>query len=334
MKRVSALYHNISSYDNLCVAYYKAVRGKQNRSEVVRFRNEFEANIQILRKQLIEKRLDIGEYRFFTVRDPKPRDICAASFKERVLHHAIMNVCGDVLDSYAIYDSYACRKGKGVPMALARAQKFARQYTWYLKLDVRKYFDSIDHEIVLELLKRHFKDRDLLALFAKLLDTYHTDKGKGLPIGNLISQHLANFYLGCFDHWVKEVRMIKGYVRYMDDSILFGVSKSDLKAEYFQVMGFLEDELKLKLKDNFQLNKCRYGIPFLGYRVFPEKILLSPRSRRRFSQKFRKYENRWKSGAWNIDELVLHMEPLIEFTRQADTHNFRRGIIQDSRVSF
>ena len=179
MKRAGSLYSHISSYDNLCVAYHKAVRGKQDRSEVFRFCNNFDTNIQLLREQLIQKRPDIGNYSFFTVRDPKSRDICAASFNERVLHHAIMNVCGDVLDSYAIYDSYACRKGKGAPKALARVQKFARRYSWYLKLDVRKYFDSIDHGIVLELLKRRFKDEDLLALFAKLLDTYHTDRGKG-----------------------------------------------------------------------------------------------------------------------------------------------------------
>ncbi len=334
MKRAGALYQHISSYDNLCVAYHKAVIGKQDRGEVVKFRNDFDENIQILRKQLIEKRLDIGDYRFFNVHDPKPRDICAASFRERVLHHAIMNICDPALESYAIFDSYACRKGKGVPKALLRARTFTRRYDWYLKLDIRKYFDSIDHDITLALLARRFKDRDILATFKKLLETYHTKTGKGLPIGNLISQHLANFYLGCFDHWIKEIRMIKGYVRYMDDFILFGDRKSILKSEFFQIMDFLKVALRLKLKDNFQLNKCRYGVPFLGYRVFPGKILLSPRSRKRFIQKFRDYEKKYRDGKWTTRELVLRMEPLIEFTKQADTRNFRRKIIQNRRVSF
>ena len=334
MKRAGALYNRISSYENLCIAYHKAVRGKQNRREVIRFRTDFDVNIQKLRNQLIEKRLHVGDYRFFTVHDPKPRDICAASFRERVLHHAIMNICGPVLESYAIFDSYACRKGKGVPKAMARTQTFARRYEWYLKLDIRKYFDSIDQGIILALLKRRLKDRDLLALFEKLIDTYHTERGKGLPIGNLISQHLANFYLGYFDHWIKEVRRIKGYLRYMDDFILFGDRKSNLKSEYSQIMGFLEDELRLKLKGNFQLNKCRYGIPFLGYRVFPEKTLLSPRSRNRFAHKFKKYEEKHQEGKWTTRELVSHVGPLIAFTRHADAHNFRRKIIQNTRVSF
>ncbi len=128
--------------------------------------------------------------------------------------------------------------------------------------------------------------------------------------------------------------MIKGYVRYMDDFILFGNRKSVLKSEYFQIMDFLKVALRLKLKDNFQLNKCRYGVPFLGYRVFSGKILLSPRSRKRFMQKFRDYEKNYRDGKWTIRELVLRMEPLIEFTKQADTRNFRRKIIQNRRVSF
>ncbi len=334
MKRAGSLYNRISSYVNLCEAYNKAVRGKQKRREVIKFRDDFDANIQKIRRQLIEKDLDVGDYHFFRVNDPKPRDICAASFAERVLHHAIMNVCNHALESYAIFDSYACRKGKGAPKALARACEFAGRYGWYLKLDIRKYFDSIDHDIMLRLLARRIKDNDLLNLFGDILETYHKKCGKGLPIGNLISQHLANFYLGYFDHWVKEARMIKGYVRYMDDFILFGNTKSDLKSKYLQVKKFLKSELRLELKSNFQLNKCKYGVPFLGYRAFAAKILLSQASRKRFIRKFRKYEERFLNGKWSAEELVIHMEPLIEFTKHADTLNFRRTIIKGTRVSF
>ncbi len=328
MKRAKNLYHLIPAHENLREAFRKAAKGKQDNSGVILFRSNFDANIQKLQEQLLRKEPDIGHYHFFVVRDPKVRTICAASFPERVLHHAIMNVCEPFLDSYAIYDSYACRKGKGNRKALARAQKFARRYSWYLKLDISKYFDSIDHAIVIQLLSRRFKDADLLMLFHKILDTYHTQPGKGVPIGNLISQHLANFYLGALDHWIKELRRIKGYVRYMDDFILFSEEKSVLKAELKEIEHFLENHLKLTLKHNIQLNQSYRGIPFLGFRVFPNHIRLLPQSMRRFSKKLREYEQNYYEGIWSEKELVRHTEPLIDFTNAGDSLRFRRLIIE------
>ncbi len=199
-----------------------------------------------------------------------------------------MNICEPFLDKYAIYDSHACRKGKGNRKVLDRAQQFVRKYEWYLKLDIRKYFDSIDHDIVIHLLAKQFKDPDLLLLFEKILDTYHTEPGRGVPIGNLISQHLANFYLGCFDHWTKETRKIRGYVRYMDDFVLFSHEKHLLKTELAETEQFLKNHLHLELKSNIQINRCSRGIPFLGFRVFPAHIRLLPESMKRFSKKYRK----------------------------------------------
>jgi len=301
---------------------------KQNCPEVISFRNDFQNNIQKLRNQLIRHEPDIGHYRFFMVFDPKPRSICAASFPERVLHHAVMNICEPVLEKYAVYDSYACRKNKGNRKALSRAQKFARQFEWYLKLDIRKYFDSIDHAVMMQQLTCRFKDKDLLDLFQKLLDTYHTEPGKGMPIGNLISQHLANFYLGVLDHWIKEIRKCKGYLRYMDDFIIFAHDKIYLKTELEQIREYLLQKMALTLKENVQLNRCKNGIPFLGFRVFPDTVRLSPASRKRFVLKFREYEKKWQKGDWSTGELLSHMEPLIEFTRAADTLAFRRSVIE------
>ena len=264
MKRIGNLYPLIAEPDNLRLAFLKAVRGKQDRSEVVRFRRDLEGNLARLRQQLLAESPGIGRYRFFTVHDPKLRQICAAPFAERVLHHAVMNVCEPVLERYAIFDSYACRPDKGARLAVARCQEFARRWPWYLKLDIRKYFDSIDHAIVLEQLARRFKDRELLHLF-----------------GNLVSQHLANFHLGEFDHWLKEDRRIKGYLRYMDDSVLFAERRDDLRGVLADITVFLRRRLRLELKDATQLNRCRQGLPFLGFRLFPEAVLLAPRSRER-----------------------------------------------------
>ena len=333
MKRACGLYPRICDAENLRLAFWKAARGKRNRPDVIAFQKDFDANIDKIRRDLVDHSPDIGHYRFFQVHDPKPRNICAASFPERVLHHAVMNECESLLEGYAIFDSYACRKGKGNRKALNRAQAYARKLPWYLKLDIRKYFDSIDHTVMKDLLARRFKDKYLLGLFQRLLDTYCTRSGKGMPIGNLISQHLANFYLGCFDHWIKEERRIPGYVRYMDDILCFGPGRSYLNAELKNIREYLNHELALELKENTQLNRCRQGIPFLGFRVFPHAIRLSARSRRRFVLKFREYQGHYLEGVWSQAELVRHMEPLIEFTRNAASKGFRRDIINRFGVS-
>lgn len=327
MKRTGNLYSKIAVPDNLRSAFLKAARGKQDRPEVIAFRAHFESNIMRLRQEVLDRKVKLGDYRFFYVHDPKKRLICAASFKERVLHHAIMNVCEETLDAYAVFDSYACRKGKGGRKAIERARGFSGRFNWYLKLDIAKYFNSIDHNILLDQLERRFKDKELLDLFWRILNTYATLPGKGLPIGNLISQHMANFYLGCFDHWIKETRRIRGYVRYMDDFVLWGADKRILKEQLEDVELWLKENLELKLNWKIQLNRCSRGMPFLGYRVYPEKIHLASSSKKRFVRKFRNYENSFLNGGWTEAILSRHMTPLVEFTRGADSAGFRSNVI-------
>jgi retron-type reverse transcriptase len=327
MKRAGILYPRITEPDNLRLAFLKAGKGKQDRAEVIAFRSNLGENLDKIRRQLLEHSPDIGHYRFFEVHDPKKRRICAASFPERVLHHAVMNICEPVLERYSIFDSYACRPGKGIHKALGRAQGFVSCFGWYLKLDIKKYFDSIDHDLLRGLLQKRFKDRELLDLYAKLLDTYRTSPGKGLPIGNLISQHLANFYLGGLDHWVKEELRVKGYLRYMDDFVLFGSDKVELKNNLRRAEEFLASNLALQVKEDRQLNKSVVGLPFLGYRVFPHCVRLSSQSRQRFIKRFRVNERSFLKGAWGARQLVRHMEPLIDFTKAAGSKGFRNGII-------
>jgi len=334
MKRASNLIDIIALEENIQMAFYKASKGKKDHEDVIYYAETLYWQIPLLQHQILNLELDIGHYHFFEVYDPKRRSICAASFPERVLHHAIMNICEPVLDACAIYDSYACRKGKGNLKALKRAQKFARQKMYYLKLDIKKYFDSIDHDITLKLLLRKIKDRDVILMFQSILDTYHTSLGKGLPIGNLISQHLANYYLNPFDHWIKEELGIKGYVRYMDDFILFEDNKTKLKHHLERIHQFLHEKLKLELKHNIQLNYCSKGFPFLGFRIFPNKIRFTAHSRKRFIKKFKKYERKWITDEWTTEELVRHMEPLFAHAKMADTKAFRKDVINRFGVSF
>jgi hypothetical protein len=167
-----------------------------------------------------------------------------------------------------------------------------------------------------------------LLLFEKILDTYHLAPNKGIPIGNLISQYCANYYLAHFDHWLKEKRKIKGYVRYMDDFLVFHDEKAVLKQELNAIAAYLLERLSLTLKENVQLNRSVKGVPFLGFRVFPYTIRLSKASGKRFIAKFQEAESRYASGQWSMNELVRHTEPLVAFTRHAEASGFRRNVIQ------
>lgn len=327
MKRTGNLYDYIYDYENMCLAYRKAVKGKHTRQEVIAFKRNFHYNLNLIRQQIKDRKPDIGHYLFFKVYDPKLRDICAASFPERILHHAIMNICEPYFESYYINDTYACRKNKGNQKAIHKAKKYCRTNKWYLKMDIKKYFDSIDHMILFDLLARRFKDKDLLNLFYKIIQTYHTTPNKGLPIGNLISQHSANYYLAKFDHWIKESLKIKGYLRYMDDFLVFDMDKQRAMENIKSIINYLDCKLALQLKPNWQLNRTKYGVSFLGYRVFPQKVLLLPYSRNRFVEKFIQYERNYIQDIWTEQEMVCHMDPLFAFIKKADTHGFRTKII-------
>ena len=325
MKRTGRLFGQIATHENMAEAFWKAAKGKHLRPEVISFRKNFKAETHALISGLIAETLDLGDYHFFDIYDPKPRRICAASFRERVLHHAVMNVCEPVLERCAIFDSYACRKGRGSHKALERAQYYLGKNPWFLKLDIHKYFDSIDHDIALGLLSRKIKDKKLLGLFRSILATYHMSLGKGVPIGNLISQHLANFYLSGFDHWVKENLKLP-YVRYMDDFIVFGQSRHELKKILDQVQSWLDVHLALHLHQNRQLNKSRYGAVYLGYRVYPWGIRLSSGTRSRLIRRCRQYEKSLAQHIMSEQELVCRIQALTAVTRTARAKGFRQTL--------
>ncbi len=327
MKRAGGLFEKLISIDNLQLAFWKAQHGKSGKFDVIAYRERLNQNLYDMRSNLIDGSFPIGCYHYFTVNDPKERNICAASFPERVMHHALMNVCEPVFERYAILDSYACRKRKGSLLAVKRAYGFAGKSSAYLKLDIARYFDSIDHKILFERLERLFKEKRILELFDRIINSYETAAGRGLPIGNLTSQHFANYFIGFLDHHVKEILHCRKYIRYMDDFIIFSESKPELKELLKRVREFLNDKLKLELNPNIFLNFTASGFNFLGYRIFPDIVRLSKRSKRRFIKKFKNYEYKYKIGEWREDELARHMEPLIAFTKNASAEKFRKSVI-------
>jgi len=346
MRRATGLFEQIVTPGNLLGAFLQARKGKASRPEVCRFAADLDANLLRLRARLLSGDCRFEHYDFFTIHDPKERTISVAPFADRVLHHAVMDVCAPIFERAQIYDSYACLPGKGTLAALERAAAFARQFPFYLKLDVRKYFDSLSHERLKALLARLFKEPPLLALLDRVIDGYasaagcaatglplgasrhcgahelgplgpcsvascgrrrcaepaaggrHPQEatlrgcrhaGAGVPIGNLTSQYFANHYLSGLDHYAKEVLCAPGYVRYMDDIVVWGQSTRELLRWERALREYCETRLDLDLKSPC-LNRSEAGLPFLGFVVFPGTLRLSSRSCRRARRRLKACE--------------------------------------------
>jgi RNA-directed DNA polymerase len=327
MQRANYLIEPIADRDNLYLAYYKAQKGKGAKQTVFDYGKNLNANLELLQSQILRGAIEVGDYHYFTIYDPKERIICAAPFAQRVLHHALMNICHPYFERAQIFDSYASRIGKGTYAALERAQMYNRRYRWFLKLDFRKYFDSLDHQVLKTQLERLFKDKALLTIFNKIIDSYAVNPSKGVPIGNLTSQYFANHYLSPADHFVKESLKIPAYVRYMDDMILWHDDKATLLKAGYAFQKYTEGVLRLSLKP-FCLNQNTEGLPFLSYLLFPNEVKLAQRSRHRFVQKIKiAYEN-LELGIWSQKTFQNHIIPLIAFTEHAEAKGFRQTILK------
>jgi len=249
--------------------------------------------------------------------------ISAPCFAERVAHHAIMGVCEPVLDRWLIPDTFACRKGKGRIAAVARARHFARRFPFYLKLDIRKYFDSIPHGSLLARLEKRFKDRRVLDSFAQIMRSFRGKLGRGLPIGSLTSQHFANFYLGWFDRVVKETWRLPGYVRYMDDMAIWSRDRSELRRTEERAGEWLREELGLELKPMPYGNRVAAGMDFLGCRVFPTHGTLNRRGRVRLRRKLAGLQFEFEQGELTEPEFQVRATAIMGFATAAGVSSWR-----------
>ncbi len=325
MKRQGQLLEEIADLNNLYEAFYKAQKGKLSKQYVSAYKSQLQNNLLRLQHQIISGAVETGGYHTFTIYDPKKRLICATPFSQRVLHHALMNICHASFEKHQIATSFASRSVKGTYAALDKAREYHCLYRWFLKLDVRKYFESIDHSILKQQLHRMFKDQALLLTFEKIIDSYSTAPDKSVPIGNLTSQYFANHYLSMADHYLKEVLRIPAYVRYMDDMVLWHHDKEALLDIGYRFQEYLVRKLLLQLKP-FCLNAAGKGLPFLGYLLFPNRVKLNQRSKKRFIQKSLHYDHYLQRGRWSQKEFANHLMPLVAFTEYADAREFRKNV--------
>jgi RNA-directed DNA polymerase len=322
MKRSKVRLDDILTEVNFKMAFYKASKGKRFRFAVRRFASNLDRNIQSIIDSVRTGHFAFGIGRSFLIFDPKQRTITAPRFEERVLHHALMNHCGREFDRWLLNDSFASQPGKGRLDAIRRARYFSSRYRFCIKLDVKKYFDSIDHVLLNEMLSRRFKCDKLLHLFRELIDSHHPNSKVGLPIGSLTSQHLANFYLGHLDRYAKETLGIGGYVRYMDDILVWAESASQIDDWEQRMGGYVEQSLFLKFKPS-RKSQVANGVDFLGARIFPTHFTLSRRNRVRLIKRLRILHRYWRLGVLSDAQLQSRLIAIVAFSKAGGTKSWR-----------
>lgn len=324
MKRTGITIHDIAEFNNLCDAAVKAARGKRMRPAVKNFFKNFDQNITSLRRDILNGNAPYGIFSKFLIYDPKKRVIHAACFEDRVFHHAIMNLAGPVLERAMIFTTYACRPGKGTIAAVKRVQHNARRYPWYVKIDIDGYFDSIDQGILFQVLARRFKGKEFLELIKRIVGSYESDPGKGLPIGSLTSQYFANYYLDGLDRYIMEELKACAHVRYMDDIVWWCRSSDEAKVTLGLVKEYTEKMLLLEIKKTIQINRSAKGITYCGFRVFPGALKPGRRRRKRYETRRKFWESMYLSGAIDEEKLQAAYASVHALTAHTDSLGWRK----------
>ena len=312
--------------DNLLVAWQEFIRGKRSRKDVQEFESDLMHNIISIHDDLAQKKYAHGEYEAFNISDPKPRNIHKAKVRDRLLHHAIYRNLYPYFDERFSSSSYSCRLGKGTHRAINQFRKYSFEASnnhtktlWILKCDVRKFFASIDQNILMEILRKHIKDSDIIWLLERIIVSfYSTCPGKGLPLGNLTSQLLVNIYMNEFDQFIKHKIKAKYYIRYADDFVIMSTDKAWLKKLLSEIHDFLLSDLKLTLHpDKVFIKTIASGVDFLGWVHFPDHRVLRSTARRRMFKNLKNHKDGPKIQSYkgllshgNSQMLIMQVERL------------------------
>lgn len=344
-KRLKNIFPQITDFQNLLAAARKAQKGKRYRESILVFNFDLEHNLLRLQDELRGGTYEPGPYKDFIVADSKKRLISAAPYRDRVVHHAVMGVIEPLLDSGFVFDTYACRRGKGTHAALARFREFFKRYKYVLKCDIRKYFQSMDHALLMEKLERRIADRDALRLLGKIVASrdfnavapiiyYPGDdlltpavRRRGIPVGNLTSQFFANVYLDGFDHWLKEDLRVGAYLRYVDDFCVFGDDKARLNGILAAMKEYLAD-LRLSLHPGkSRIYTAKEGVEFLGFRHLPGRTRVRKENTRRFKARMRRLQAGYAAREIPLERVRASITSWIAHASYADSYNLRRRII-------
>jgi RNA-directed DNA polymerase len=337
MKRLKRVYPLIYAFDNLYVAYLKARRGRRYDSDVLMFTEHLEEELLSIYHELESGTYRTGRYRFFTVREPKRREVAALPFRDRVVHHAISNVVEPFFDRGFIAHSYACRPGKGTHAGADQLTAWLRALggrgiePYVLKADVSQYFASVDHGALISILERKIACHRTLKLLGHIIGSAGKE-GKGIPIGNLTSQLFANIYLNELDQFVKHGLRVRHYLRYMDDFIVLHEDKVRIRQWEYDIACFLRDTLKLELNTKTRIYPAAQGIDFLGYRIWKTHRLLRKRSIRDMKQKLERFRRQYREQQISLDRINASVRSWTGHARHANTYNLRRRLFAEYRL--
>lgn len=284
MKRQRIGLADLAERSNLVLASWKAARGKGQRPAVAAWFDALEQNLADLAAGILEERVPVGRSHRFRIHDPKPRDITAACFADRVLHHAVMNLAEPRFERALSAAAYACRPGRGAHAAIESVQQGLRRNAWVVQVDVAGYFPSIDHAVLERMLARWFKGDEFLALLRRIIAAGAMEPGRGLPIGSLTSQHFANAYLGPADRLLEALPQVSQPVRYMDDIVWFCPDGAAARDSLARLRSCIHDELHLRLKDAVVIRPAAQGLRFCGCRVLPGAVWPGRRRWRRYRE--------------------------------------------------
>ena len=342
------MFNKICSFENLHLAYLKARKYKRYRNEILEFGYNAEENLLRLQEELLNQTYRHVGYREFIVCDSKKREIKAAPFRDRVVHHAVCNIIEPIFDKGFIYDSYACRKNKGTHRTiekLERALKSLREREretssapaiYCLQCDISKYFKSIDHDILIKIIKKKIKDEKTLWLIEEIIKSSYDHKVHknlfdfrltGIPIGNLTSQLFANIYLNELDQFVKHQLRKKYYLRYMDDFLILGYDKRELRGIKKQFQDFLWDNLKLKLHPKkANISPADKGVNFLGYLIFGNYKLLRKSTIKRFIRRTKVYKKRLSKEKMSKEKFDNSLQSWNAYAEFGNSWNLRKNL--------
>ena len=328
MKRVSNIYPEIYEFDNLLKAAHKVLKGKKHTLKATEFYFNLEPNLLEISHSLKNKTYKPQKFHNFIIYQPKKCRISAADLYDNVVQHAICFQLEPYFEKFFIFHSFGSRKGKGPLKAMDCVSRFCKKFDYYLKLDIHKFFDSVDHKILKHKLASKFKDKDLLWLLNLIIDHTSTGSppGKSIPIGNLTSQYFSNLYLDQMDHYIKEELKIKGYIRYMDDFVLFANDKIILHRALQELYDHLKS-IKLELSQQI-LAPIREGVPFLGYHFFRNFIRIQQPKWRRFKKQFRSTQDAFLRGELETEKFINIIMGLTDSISYGNTRNLRGKFFQ------
>ncbi len=326
------LWLKITSFKNLVLAYKKARKAKPYTNEILQFSMDLEKNLLSLQEELLSKIYKQSKYREFIIFDPKQRKIKYLPFRDRVVHHAIVNIIEPIFDKQLISTTYACRKRKGTHKALKDIKKVISKefkFSGYcLKCDVKKYFPCIDQTILKQIIKKSIKCKNTRLQIFNIIDSDNSESGKtkGIPIGNLTSQLFSNIYLNKLDKYIKHQLKIKFYYRYVDDFIILHDSKKELNNYKKKIKYFLKKELNLEIpKSKTNIFQIKDGVDFVGYKIFPDIVFLRKRNIKRFIKKlsFLVYEK-------NSAKIQSSVASYLGYFKFANSYNILTKIWRDN----